>query len=119
MASPNGCRICGLDERGHARRWSKSVGWHQWTPPTQAQIKRRMQDRRTARLTAEPPKYHAATRYTGSAGDPEDEGEALCADCGTPACAQYQRIQTRRAIHLTDPAARGTGSWGGNPNWPF
>ncbi|MFE0800111.1 hypothetical protein [Streptomyces sp. NPDC058812] len=48
-ANPSGCRICGIDEREHAQRWSKSVGWHQWTQPTQAQILRRMQDRRTAR----------------------------------------------------------------------
>lgn len=70
-------------------------------------------------LTAAAPAL--ATRYTGSAVDPDDEGYALCSDCGTDNCAQQQRIQTRRARHLTSPSAqsRGTGGWGADPNRPF
>jgi len=36
----------GVGKRGHLQRWTKVAGWHQWTPPTQAQIKARMRDRR-------------------------------------------------------------------------
>lgn len=53
MTNPSGCRHCGIDERGHARRWTPpskdGPGWHQWTPPTQEQIKARMLARRAAR----------------------------------------------------------------------
>ncbi|WP_433426284.1 hypothetical protein ACQP1V_43200 (plasmid) [Microtetraspora malaysiensis] len=51
----NGCRHCGLPERGsrsrlpHAQRWTDEVGWHTWTQPTQDQIKQRMKARRTVR----------------------------------------------------------------------
>ncbi len=62
-ANPSACRICGLDERDHMTRWSKSVGWHQWTAPTGAQILRRMQDRRRARLNAVSAQYHANTGW--------------------------------------------------------
>lgn len=49
----DGCRYCGLPERGsrkrypHAQRWTTEAGWHVWTPPTQDQIKQRMKARRT------------------------------------------------------------------------
>jgi hypothetical protein len=116
---PSGCRHCGLAEQGHFQRWTRDAHWHFWAAPTLEQIKQRMWSRRTARLNAAPPKYHATTRYTGTPGDPEDEGYALCADCGTDACPQYQRIQTRRAISLTDPTAQySTGPWGSSPH-PF
>ncbi|MEU7911359.1 hypothetical protein [Microbispora bryophytorum] len=48
----NGCRYCGLPEKGsrrrlpHCQRWSAEVGWHTWTQPTQKQIKQRMLARR-------------------------------------------------------------------------
>lgn len=45
-ADPNGCRHCGIAERGHARQWTEAAGWHQWQPPTNAQIKARMKARR-------------------------------------------------------------------------
>ncbi|OOC00620.1 hypothetical protein B0293_41960 [Amycolatopsis azurea DSM 43854] len=45
--TPNGCRWCGALERGHYRRWKPSVGWHQWTPPTDEQRKARMLARRS------------------------------------------------------------------------
>lgn len=110
--NPNGCRYCGIGDRGHMGRWTKSAGWHQWTPPTQQQIKQRMQARHAARLNAPPPKYHATTRWTGTSSDPDDEGYDLCADCGTQDCPQYQRIQTRRAKHSTGPAAQySSGPW--------
>jgi hypothetical protein len=120
---PSGCRWCGLGQREHFQRWHRNAKWHFWTPPTREQIKQRMQARRTARLNAAPPVYHATTRYSGTPGDPEDEGTALCADCGTDACPQYQRIQTRLALSATDPAAQtNTGPWGssdGYDGWRF
>lgn len=45
-AQPAGCRACGLSERGHGQRWTRTVGWHKWLPPTQDQIKARMIARR-------------------------------------------------------------------------
>ncbi|MFI1226050.1 MULTISPECIES: hypothetical protein [Streptomyces] len=80
-----------------------------------------MRSRRAARLNAPPVRYHAITRYSGTAGDPEDEGYALCSDCGTDDCAQYQRIQARRARHLTNPSAQahGPAGWGIDRHWPF
>jgi hypothetical protein len=46
---PSACRACGLPKRGHCQRWSKTIGWHQWLPPTNAQIKARMLARRARR----------------------------------------------------------------------
>ncbi|RAJ53778.1 hypothetical protein K388_05565 [Streptomyces sp. KhCrAH-43] len=53
--SPNGCRHCGLDLREHMQRWKPGAGRHQWTPPTQDQIKTRMRVRRAARIRKETP----------------------------------------------------------------
>ena len=54
-AVPGGCRYCVIEQRDHARRWSSSrgddgeqVGWHQWTQPTDEQVKERMLARHTA-----------------------------------------------------------------------
>ncbi|MEU4080381.1 hypothetical protein [Streptomyces venezuelae] len=44
--TPNGCRHCGIDHHEHAQRWTEAAKWHQWTPPTQQQIKARMRARR-------------------------------------------------------------------------
>ncbi|WP_435606663.1 hypothetical protein [Streptomyces ardesiacus] len=89
---------------------------HAWERPTNAQILARMQARRHTRLIATPVAYHALTRYSGTAGNPDDEGYALCGDCGTDACPQYQRIQTRLARSWTSPAAQvGNGGWGASP----
>lgn len=41
---PSGCHVCGLAERGHYQRYAGE--WHKYIPPTQAQIKTRMQSRR-------------------------------------------------------------------------
>ncbi|MET8571867.1 hypothetical protein [Streptomyces sp. NPDC004783] len=78
-----------------------------------------MQGRRHARLNAAPPKYHATTRYSGTPGNPEDEGYALCADCGTDACPQYQRIQTHLSASMTAPNALPSGGWGSTTPLPF
>jgi len=43
--SPNGCRRCGIDERGHAIQVGVD-GSHTWEAPTQEQIKERMLARR-------------------------------------------------------------------------
>ncbi|GAA0501160.1 hypothetical protein [Streptomyces olivaceiscleroticus] len=46
---PNGCRWCGIEQRGHARRWVTSRGFHTWEQPTQAQRLARMRARRNAK----------------------------------------------------------------------
>jgi hypothetical protein len=46
--NPSGCRWCGVDERPHASRWTRSVGLHRWTPPTRNQRLARMLSRRRA-----------------------------------------------------------------------
>lgn len=48
---PSSCRWCGIPERQHYQQWKPPVGWHVWTPPTNDQIKARMQARRTNRST--------------------------------------------------------------------
>lgn len=45
---PGACRHCPLTEREHMQRWTRGVGWHTWTQPTQQQIKDRMQARAAA-----------------------------------------------------------------------
>lgn len=47
LPTPSSCRHCGIEQRGHCHRWTSTAGWHQWTPPTNAQIKARMLARRT------------------------------------------------------------------------
>lgn len=95
LVEPSACRWCGIPRRQHMQQWKEPVGWHKWEHPTDGQIKQRMLARRHVRLTAPAPAYHAATHWTGSATDPEDPGDAICADCRTPDCAQYERIQRR------------------------
>ena len=46
LPNPMGCRLCGIDRRGHAIQYGPA-GRHTWTAPTQAQIKDRMRARRT------------------------------------------------------------------------
>jgi hypothetical protein len=118
--TPYGCAVCGTQHDHHGRRFDSETGMHSWVRPTERQIKQRMRARRTARLNAEPPTYHARTRYSGTPGDPEDEGYALCADCGTDDCPQYQRIQQRLARSMADPDVQHTANgWGTTPSWPF
>ncbi|MFF9785693.1 hypothetical protein [Streptomyces nigrescens] len=49
ISAPSACRYCAIGRREHAQRWTAAAGWHQWTPPTQQQIKDRMLARRRAR----------------------------------------------------------------------
>jgi hypothetical protein len=42
---PSACRHCGVTKREHMQRWTTGIGWHQHTPPSQAQIKARMRAR--------------------------------------------------------------------------
>ena len=52
LPNPNGCRLCGIDQRSHAIQAGPD-GSHTWTAPTQQQIKDRMQARRVADDAAE------------------------------------------------------------------
>ena len=61
MPNPNACRWCGIDKREHMQQWKPPVGWHQWTPPTQDQIKARMLARHAERNEAPMPTTPAAT----------------------------------------------------------
>jgi hypothetical protein len=56
IPTPDGCRWCGHDRRGHAQSWKPSAGWHKWTAPTDAQRLARMKARRAARNAARQPK---------------------------------------------------------------
>jgi hypothetical protein len=47
---PSGCRWCELGQRNHARQYVEGVGFHEWTPPTDRQIKDRMWVRRARRM---------------------------------------------------------------------
>jgi len=47
--APSGCTHCGLEQRDHGQRWTTAAGWHRYTPPTQQQIKDRMNARRSTR----------------------------------------------------------------------
>ncbi|MCM2427350.1 hypothetical protein [Streptomyces sp. RKAG337] len=48
-STPSGCFHCGIGHREHAQQWTPAGGWHQWTPPTDEQVKARMLARRSAR----------------------------------------------------------------------
>lgn len=47
LPNPDGCRLCGIAERGHAIQTGRN-GSHTWQQPTQQQIKDRMRARRAA-----------------------------------------------------------------------
>lgn len=47
--TPNGCRYCGYEQRAHGNCWVRSVGWHFWVEPTNAQRLARMKARMKAR----------------------------------------------------------------------
>lgn len=51
VSAPNGCRWCGLEDRDHGVRYSRSVKLHSWASPTLAQRKARMFARHNARTT--------------------------------------------------------------------
>lgn len=50
LPAPNGCRLCGIERRGHAIQ-AGADGSHTWTAPTQQQLKTRMLARRAVRNT--------------------------------------------------------------------
>lgn len=51
--SPDGCRWCGHERRGHATAWKPSAGMHKWVAPTSAQRLARMKARRAQRTRKE------------------------------------------------------------------
>ncbi|GAA1977273.1 hypothetical protein [Kitasatospora viridis] len=51
IAEPSACAHCGIPRRGHTRQWMQAAGWHQWQPPTDAQILARMKARRATKTT--------------------------------------------------------------------
>ncbi|MCC9307719.1 hypothetical protein LN042_11525 [Kitasatospora sp. RB6PN24] len=53
VAEPSACRHCGIPHREHYQQWTQAAGWHQWQPPTDAQILARMQARRAGRRAPE------------------------------------------------------------------
>jgi hypothetical protein len=122
--SPYGCLWCGTAQDCHGRRWAPALSdTHTWEKPDQATILGRMLRRRSARLTPEPAKYHAATAWaadhTGESADP------YCADCKTEVCHRWLRIQARldeqrwgmpRRIRRRRTAA-GSGWGDGEPPW--
>jgi hypothetical protein len=50
IPSPNACRHCDEDERGHAQLWHPVVGFHRWEAPTDEVRLMRMKARRFFRL---------------------------------------------------------------------
>ncbi len=44
--APNTCRYCGYEQRSHGNYWVRSIGWHLWVEPTNAQRLARMKARR-------------------------------------------------------------------------
>jgi hypothetical protein len=46
IAEPSACGRCGIPYRKHYQHWTRAAGWHKYQPPTQQQIKDRMQARR-------------------------------------------------------------------------
>jgi hypothetical protein len=72
-------------------------------------------------LRPDPPyvAHHATSVWSGSS-IPDDEGDELCADCRTPDCARFLRIQRRHA--RANSTRIGGGLWGGfaiqPPNLP-
>lgn len=48
-----GCGHCGIDRSRHTREWSDNAGWHDWTPPTGRQQRKRADARETARRAAQ------------------------------------------------------------------
>lgn len=120
FGSPYGCRWCGVEKNRHGRRWAAIVDMHGWLEPSQAMVLERMRQRRAARLVALPPVFHATTAWA-----PDGSGESAdpyCADCKTPVCHRWARIQTRldqirwglpRRTRRARKAA--AGAWGSDP----
>ncbi len=83
---PSGCRWCGLSNP-HWQYWRPGKGYHQYEPPTQAQILARMRARRAARPASR--HHRLGPEYDGESAEP------YCLDCGTTACARWERISNR------------------------
>lgn len=125
--SPYGCRWCGDERHHHGSQWAPIIGMHGWLAPSQAMLLERMTSRRSDRLAALPPVFHATTGWaadhTGESADP------YCADCKTDGCPRWARIQARldqqrfglpRRVRRTRKSpARSGGGWGGDQPWPF
>lgn len=45
-----GCRWCDIGQREHGIRWTAGLGFHQWSAPDTALMRRRMWSRRIQRL---------------------------------------------------------------------
>ncbi|MGW4028196.1 hypothetical protein ACWEFL_02570 [Streptomyces sp. NPDC004838] len=54
LVEPQGCGVCGIPKRGHARQWTEAAGTHSWQQPTDDQVLTRMRARRAARKGGEP-----------------------------------------------------------------
>lgn len=91
--NPDGCQHCGISRRAHARQWKPPAGWHQWTPPTQAQILARMLVRRATRPTR-PVTAQDRLRAVHAAAYPAPD-YPRCATCHRDDCPRYRRIQDR------------------------
>jgi len=91
--SPYGCRWCGDEQHHHGHQWAVIIGMHPWMEPDQAMVLERMKRRRAARLAVLPLVFHATTAWaddgSGESADP------YCADCKTPVCHRWSRIQAR------------------------
>lgn len=89
MTAPNGCRLCGIEKRGHAIQVGAD-GSHTWQPPTQQQIKDRMLARRAAKEeTVNEPELDdedvcRAAQY--ATVDDSYNGSSLC---GCDSCREY------------------------------
>lgn len=67
---PSGCRWCEISQRQHARRYVEGVGSHNWTPPTDQQIKDRMWIRRAQRMR------RASARHTALLEEAAEKADA-------------------------------------------
>jgi hypothetical protein len=87
MIAPNGCRLCGIEQRGHAIQASAN-GSHAWTPPTQTKIKERMLARRAGRnqMMDQPADEEECRAAQYASVLDSYNGSALC---GCPDCAEY------------------------------
>jgi hypothetical protein len=131
LPNPNGCRLCGIDQRGHAIQTGPD-GTHTWQQPTPQQIKDRMRARREttqasklireleAQLYAEDPSDRADAYLTLQAMDAltEHTGESLpegqlsrarkrsrqgfCPNCGTTPLEPHPRLPVLRCSNCKE-----------------
>lgn len=122
--APYGCRWCGVERSRHGRRWAAIIQIHSWMEPDQPMILERMRQRRAHRLAAPAPVFHATTAWADDGSG--ESAEPYCADCKTPVCHRWSRIQMRldqqrfglpRRVRRSRKAL--AGGWGGDQPWPF